>query len=209
MKCIVILLLLLSSYPILAAEGQLLKCLGAEEKEFHLKKDTGPMYDLNQRLIAEMIQIPNADVKGDDLKYICSKSGLSPSWKLLELSIQNGASLFSIDPKTPGMQVQITKGMIDDYTEATKEILLNFISAIQSQSPTPDCLKEEIPELDKFFTDIKYLQEDVDIKTIFKDRDLKIFEKLKDHKKAFQKCQIRADLKKKPKSSSKAAPKKS
>lgn len=209
MKCFVILTLFALTLPAMAREGQLLKCLGAEEKEFHLKKDTGPLYDLNQRLIAEMIQIPNADVGGEDLKHICSKSGLSPSWKLLEASIQKGKELFVMDPNTPGMQAQMTKGMIDDYIEATKEILLNFISAIQTLSPTPDCLKEEIPELDKFFTDIKYLQEDVDIKAIFKGRDLKIFEQLKGYRSAFKKCQSRAALKKKPKSSSVEAPKKS
>ncbi len=201
MKCIVILAFIAFSLPTLASgERELLKCLGQEEKEFHLKKDTGPLYDLNQRLIAEMIQIPQADISGDALKQICSKSGLSVSWKLLESSIQKGKGLFTIAAGTPGMQAQMTNGMIEDYIEATKEILLNFISAIQTLSPTPTCLKEEIPELDKFFTDIKYLQEDVDIKTIFQGRDLKIFEKLKGYKAAFKKCHDKANVKKKPKS---------
>ena len=97
--------------------------------------------------------------------------------------------------------------MIDDYIEATREILLNFISAIQMQSPTPTCLKEEIPKLDAFFTDIKYLQEDVDMSDIFKGKDQKIFEKLKNYPLAFEKC--RARLKKKAKPSSTDAAKKS
>ncbi len=101
----------------------------------------------------------------------------------------------------------MTKGMIDDYMEGTREILLNFINQIQMLSPTPTCLKEEIPELNNFFIEIKYLQEDVDLKQIFEGKDEKIFEKLKNYPLAFEKC--RADLKKKAKSKSTAAPRKS
>lgn len=209
MKCIVILIILGLSTLCLGAERQLLKCLGAEEKQFHLSKDMGPLYDLNQRLIAEMVQIPNADVKTEDMKHICSKSGLSPSWKLLEASILKGKKLFVIDSEASGMQVQMTEGMIGDYVEITKEILVSFVSAIQAISPTPTCLKEEVPQLDALFTDIKYLQEDVDIQVVFKGRDLTIFEKLKNYKAIFKKCQGRMSLKKNPKSESKAAPKKS
>ena len=100
----------------------------------------------------------------------------------------------------------MTEGMIEDYVEATREILLSFIAQIQSISPTPNCLKEEIPELDQFFNEIKYLQEDIDTKKIFEGKDQKIFEKLKNYPQAFEKC--RARLKKKLKSESKAAPKK-
>jgi hypothetical protein len=106
-----------------------------------------------------------------------------------------------------GMQREMTMGMIDDYVDATKEILLSFISQIQSLAPSASCLKEEIPELDQFFTEIKYLQEDVDMQTLFKGKDLKIFEKLKNYPLAFEKC--RARLKKNVKPSSKEALKKS
>ena len=54
-----VIVFLLNSAAAFGRTPELLKCLGAEEKAFHLKKDTGPSYDLNQRLIAEIIQIPN------------------------------------------------------------------------------------------------------------------------------------------------------
>lgn len=208
MKCIVIACSLIMSLNLWASrDRQILKCLGEEERHFHLKKETGPVYDLNQRLIAEMIQIPHVEINNDDYRAICSGQKFSESWKLLELSILKGRDLFVISNKVAGMQKDMALGMVDDYVEATREILLTFISQIQTQSPTPTCLKEEIPTLDNFFVEIKYLQEDVDMKTIFKGKDQKFFEELKNYPLAFNKC--RARLKKKPKSPSTEAPKKS
>lgn len=208
MKCVVILFSLTMALNLWASrDRQILKCLGEEERRFHLKKDTGPVYDLNQRLIAEMLQIPYVELNNADYLTICSGQKFSESWKLLELSIVKGRDLFVISDKVGGMQRDMTLGMIDDYVEATREILLTFISQIQAQSPTPTCLKEEIPSLDNFFVEIKYLQEDVDMKSIFKGKDQKIFGELKNYPLAFEKC--RARLKKKPKSPSTAAPKKS
>lgn len=209
MKCMVIASLLLLSFTSQAArdERQLLMCLGEEEKKFHLKKDTGPLYDLNQRLISEMIQIPKAELTAEDYAEICSKSTFSASWKLLELSITRGNKIFHLPSDVTGTQRSISQSMIDDYIEGSKELFLTFVSQIQALAPTADCLKEEIPALNNFFTDIKYLQEDVDIQKIFRGRDVKIFQKLKDYPQAFSRCRER--LKKKLKSESKPAAKKS
>lgn len=209
MKCLVITGLFCLSLPLLAVrdERQLLKCLGAEEKQFHLKKETGPLYDLNQRMISEMIQIPKAELDQEYFDQICSKDSYSPSLILLELSIKKGPEIFNVPDSLGKAQKQMAVGMVDDYIEATKEIFLNLITQIQAQAPSPTCLKEEIPELDNFFSDIKYLQEDVDMKAIFAKRDVKIFRKLKSYPQAFDKCRER--IKKKLKSESKAADKKS
>jgi hypothetical protein len=203
MKIVILASMLFPCFLAMAAkdERQLLKCLGQEEKEFHLKKQTGPLYDLNQKMISEMLQIPTADIAAEDFKAICENPRMSPSWKLLELSMIKGKKLFVIPENVTGMQRQMAVGMLDDYLEATKEILLGFISQIQSHAPTPQCLKEEIPQLDEVLTEIKYLQEDVDIKKIFAGRDVKIFERLKDYPAAFEKCRQRL-MRKNPKSES-------
>lgn len=203
MKCLVIALLFLTSAAALAArdERQLLKCLGDEEKKFHQKKDTGPLYDLNQRLISEMIQIPRAELTPEDYAEICSRSTFSASWKLLELTIVRGNKIFHLPKDLTGIQRSISQSMVDDYVENAREIFLTFISQLQALAPTPGCLKEEIPALDTFFTDIKYLQEDVDIQQIFRGRDVKIFQNLRDYPQAFERCRER--LKKKLKSESK------
>lgn len=200
MKCLVILSLILSLGQALAAEGDLLKCLGREEKRLHLKKDTGPVYDLNQRLIGEMVQIPHAQLNSDSLKEVCSSDNYSESWKLLEITGKRGKEIFTLSDRVPGMQREITASMIADFVDSSREILINFITAIQSTAPTPHCLKEEIPQLGEFFYNIKYLQEDVDLKRIFEGKDQKIFSQLKDYPQAFERCAAR--LKKKAKSGS-------
>ncbi len=188
------------------AANPLLVCLGAEEKRLHQNKNTGPIYDLNQRITAEMIQIPGLSVSNEDFNLICGKKSYSESWKLLELSLRKGKNLFVIPASVTGLQRSITEGMIEDYVRESKEILLTFISQVQTISPTPDCLLEEIPELNKFFTQIKYLQEDIDIKRIMAGKDTKIFDKIKDYPAAFQRCRER--LKKKASPGSEASAKK-
>ena len=200
------LILLFTTLPVLARDLRLLKCLGEEEKRFHQKKDTGPIFDLNKRLISEILQIPNVRVVPDDLKAICDSK--NESWNLLHASMIKTKKLFIIPSEVTGMQKEVTLGMIDDYVDATKEIFLSLIAQIQTKSPTPTCLTEEIPELEAFFTDIKYLQEDIDIQTIFKGRDQKIFDKLKNYRSAFKACKSRIKIKKKASSPSTSEPKK-
>ena len=198
MKCLISIIALIISTTTWSRDRQLLKCLGEEEKQFHLNKDTGPFYDLNQRLIAEMVQIPRAEINSDDYLAICTGQKRSESLRLLEHSLKRGKAIFTIPSDVQGIQRDMTQGMIDDYFDAVREILLNFISQIQANSPTPTCLKEEIPDLDKFFNEIKYLQEDVDLKNIFKDKDQQIFDKLKNYPLAFEKCRTRLKKKLKP-----------
>ncbi|HXH76316.1 MAG TPA: hypothetical protein VNJ08_15195 [Bacteriovoracaceae bacterium] len=197
---------LLFSSVVSARSPELLKCLGTEEKNFHLKKDIGPSYDLNQKMIAEILQVPNATIDQQSLKEICGAKG-KESWKLLQLSLTKGKKIFVISESLEGMQMDMTNGMIDDYLEATREILLNLIAQIQALAPTPDCLTQEIPTLGLFFQDLKYLQEEVDTAKLFKGRDEKIFNALRSYPKAIKRCQER--LKKKLKSASTVKPKKS
>jgi hypothetical protein len=209
MKCIIFGFLFLLSFPTFATrdERQLIKCLGAEEKIFHQKKQIGPLYDLNQRLISEMIQIPKAELDAEFYHEMCETKAQSPSLKLLELTLRMGKEIFEVPEEVQGTQRQVAQGMIDDYIESSKEIFLNFMTQIQALAPSATCIKEEIPQVDAFYTDIKYLQEDVDMKNIFAGRDVKIFKKLLDYPQAFDRCRLR--IKKKLKSESKAAPKKS
>lgn len=200
MKCLVILFVFISFGPAWSKDSELLKCLGKEERRLHVSKKTGPLYDLNQRLISEMVQIPQAEFNPAFLKQICAAGSFSESWKLLEVSIKNGKELFTVPNSLKGMQGEVTLSMINDYLDSTREILISFINAIQMVSPTPACLKEEIPELDAFFYEIKYLQEDVDLKRIFQGKDQKIFDQLKGYSTAFDRCRVR--LKKKAKSGS-------
>jgi hypothetical protein len=190
-----------------AIDKEILHCLGKEEKLLHLQKDTGPIYDLNQKIIGELIQIPSIQINSSDLKLICAEEDFSPSWKLLELSITKGKDIFVIANDISGVQKNMTEQMINDYLEAVREIFLGVISQIQSLSPTPDCLSKEIPVLNQFFMEVKYLQEEVDLKTLFSKKDQRILQLLKNYPSAFEKC--REDLRKKTKSGSTEEAKKS
>jgi hypothetical protein len=207
MQCLIYFFILAFSFSTYAAKDQraLLKCLAQEEKKFHLTKYKGPLYELNQRLISEIIQIPQAELTSDDFKQICSASSRSPSLKLLELTITRKNKIFHLPDTTTNGQRSVSLGMIDDFIESSREIFLNFIAQIQANAPSPTCLKEEIPQLDLFFTEIKYLQEDVDIEKIFRGREKVIFKKLKNYPQAFERCRER--VKKKLKSESKGAKK--
>lgn len=202
MKYFLILLIALKSSGLLA-QADLLKCLGNEEKRFHLNKRQGPVYDLNQKLISEIVQIPGANLKPSILRDVCQPGQFSESWKLLEHTLKEGKSIFVFKNKA---NAELASGMADDYIEASREILVGFINAIQTEAPSADCLRTEIPKLGDFFFKIKTLQEDVDMKQVFDQYDVKIFEQLKNYPSAFQRCQRR--LKKKTSSGVVSDPKK-
>ncbi len=195
MKWFLLLFLLSPSY-LFSRTHDLLKCLGDEEKKLHLTKTTGPTYELNQKLIAEIVQIPQLQISAFNLNKIC-QSSLGPSWKLLELSLFEGEKLF-INNET-GMQKNINESMIKDYLEASREILLYLISSIQALSKDPNCLTKNFPSLNEFYVDLKYLQEEVSTEKIFEGREKKIFKNLKKYQKTLKKCQ--AETRKKSNSS--------
>lgn len=200
-KCVTLIYFFASiSFAWPGANQKILECLGKEEKRFHLKKERGPIYDLNQRLISELVQIPDIDLRPEDLVKICSSKQFSESWKLLLLTIKKGKDLFIIPENVSVIQKNMILSLVEEYLEESREILLRFISQIQTLSPTPTCLKKEIPEIDELFTELKYLQTEVETQKLFKGKDEKIFNRLKNYPLAFERC--RARMKKKAKSGS-------
>ena len=179
-------LLLLSTTNLYAATPGILRCLGIEEARLHEQKLTGPIFNLNQRLISELIQIPGVTIHQVDLRRICSGND-HESLKLLEQVLVQGKSLF-INTQT-GMQKSITQGMIDDFIVSSKEIFLNFVSQVQMLSPTPNCLNNNIPKLAKLLEEIKYLEDEVDISQIFAKKEIDIFNRLRDYPLYFKDCE--------------------
>jgi hypothetical protein len=198
-----LILFMVCNSSLLFAQSELLKCLGSEEKRFHLNKRQGPVYELNQKLISEIVQIPGASLKPSVLRNVCKPGQFSESWKLLEHTLKDGKAIFEFRNKA---SAELASGMADDYIEASRDILVGFINSIQAEAPSAECLNQEIPKLGEFFFKIKALQEDVDMKQIFDQYDVRIFEQLKSYPKAFERCQRR--LKKKTKSAVVSDPKK-
>lgn len=178
-------LLLLLSLPSWASSQGILRCLGLEEARLHEKKITGPLFNLNQRLISELVQIPGLRINQFDYRRICNSQG-NESIRLLEQVLIQGKGLF-INTQH-GMQGSITQGMIDEFVIGSKEIFLNFVSQIQMISPTFDCLNKNIPQLPLLLEEIKHLEDEVDIRAIFGKKDLIIFKKIKDYPIYFKSC---------------------
>ncbi|HLT23130.1 MAG TPA: hypothetical protein VKZ84_06795 [Bacteriovoracaceae bacterium] len=184
MKFIYIMLLLFS-LPSWSNSQGILRCLGLEEAKLHENKVSGPLYNLNQKLISELVQIPGVRINQVDYRRICGQG--NESLKLLEQILIQGKSLFINTQQ--GMQKTITQEMIDDFTILSKEIFLNFLAQVQMISPTPHCLNEHIPALPKLMEQIKYLEDEVDIQKIFGKKDLAIFRQLQDYPLYFKACE--------------------
>jgi hypothetical protein len=166
-----------------------LKCLGSEERDYHLKKVSGPRMDLNQKLIAEIIQIPQVSIKPEFIESICH-SKYSPSLRLLELSLISEEKLFYTDGKTDLVN-SINQSMISDYIESSREIFIQFIHQVQAIAPTSNCLEDEIPELKEIFTNLKHAQEEIGVKKILNGKINSIFMKLIRFENILKNCQSR------------------
>lgn len=178
-------IILLFSFSSWSQSEGILRCLGLEEARMHENKESGPLFQLNQRLISELVQIPGLRINRVDYRRICGQG--NESLKLLEQILIQGKSLFINTQQ--GMRRSITDGMIDDFIISSKEIFLNFISSIQMISPTPHCLIQHIPELPKLLERIKYLEDEVELQKIFGNKDLEIFKKLQDYPLYFKACE--------------------
>lgn len=157
------------------AASRLLICLGAQEKKFHLQKASGAYYDLNQRLIGELIQAHQVDANPTLLRLVCQKKKNS-ALHLLQAML--------LDPKgwhviqaAPGPQQELAKELVRELNEGAPEILLNFLAGLQMQAPTSDCLEKHVPGIKKMYEQVKWLQEEVDLVKITnrKKRLAKIF----------------------------------
>jgi Mor family transcriptional regulator len=199
MKWLLMLILISPGTTFAVREQSLLKCLGEEEKALHLKKDLGPTYDLNQKLISEVIQIPKVKIQDSILSSICRSK--SPSWKLMEYSLIQGKALF-LTVSDESLDSSINQSMINDYLDSTREIFIQVINQIQAISPSPDCLEKELPELASFFSDLKYLQEEMSLEKIFNGKIKKILKSLRRYPEAIKNCQERIRKTTKPSSTS-------
>jgi len=207
-----LLIAILSSFSLaaLARPSEALRCLGVEEHAIHKAKSQGPDYQLNQQLISELVQVQNVDLKPEVLQDICKGKGNAASRKLLFLLLDKGPTIFTHSTGLNTLEKTTADSMLDDFMIAVQQIYLGYIASIQQEAPTADCLKKNIPELELFYTDIKYLEEEVETKYLFKDKGLaeKIMKKLSNYPALLKSCQPQK-VKKTDKSLSKPALKKS
>jgi hypothetical protein len=211
MKYLITLTMILTSLHVAAASSEILRCLGVEEQRLHKAKSQGPDYQLNQQLISELVQVQNVDLAPQFLKQVCGPKVVSPSKKFLYLLLDNGKSIFEFRNGISGLEKSIGDSMLDDFMVASQQLVLGYIATIQQESPTADCLKKNIPQLDLLYVDMKYLEEEIETKYLFKKKGLaeKILNKLANYPALFKKCSPQEKVKKTDKSGSSAKRKKS
>lgn len=190
MKYFLNLTILLFSLTAAAAPSELLRCLGSEEQALHKAKSLGPDYQLNQQLISELIQVQNVDLAPEYLTKVCPLKITNPSRRLLALLLDKGPSVFSYKTQMTSLEKSIATSMLEDFMQSVQQSFLSYIASVQQEAPTADCLKKNIPELDLLFVDIKYLEEDVETKYLFKDKGLaeKIMTKLLNYPVMLKSC---------------------
>jgi hypothetical protein len=186
--------------------SQLLLCLGEEEKALHQSKTTGAVYDLNQRIIGELILINGLEGSADLVKGACGAKGSAAVWVMREMLLRP-KSWFVLKPQNSTMENSISVELVKDLNMIVPEILLTYISMLQAESATPDCLEKHIPGLKKLHLDVRFLQEEVDLTKITKSekRLAKIFARLSTPAPIQQKCREEAQRKLKSKKTDKGS----
>ena len=164
----------------MAAPKPFMVCLGTEEAYIHKNKIGGAYYKLNQTIISALVQLSDTtQMNPANLKVICSKRFVS--LEILKLLMTEKESIFyTTKGKKDIRQLSVDKHSINELQEKSIHIFISFINSIQAQLNGPHCLTKKIPELNKFFEQMRYTLEDVGVKSIIK--TLKnpkvIFEKL-------------------------------
>ncbi len=193
MKGFLLCFMLFSSLPLAGwsrpGPSRLMYCLGQQEKFFHLKKQTGPFYELNQNLMGELIQIPGVEASAVLLNRICKPSTMAPLY-LLEAIVLDPRDWYTFKSDLEPQRRTIAVELMKEFRQMSPEILLTFLASLQMIMPTADCLEKHIPGLSKMYHDVKWLQEEMDLKkiTLGHKRLIPLFSRLQKYQDFAQEC---------------------
>lgn len=193
---------LLFGSQIYAAPNLLLQCLAKEETGLHKEKSQGSLYRLNQEFINELASTNDISLKKHFIDEICDSKKHSPSVGLLRLLllVENDIYDFSLSEVEPIMR-PFKMGYINEFQKQIPRLFVQYLSGLQAEMATPDCLNKFIPELATFNERLKYLEEEMSTHEVLRDKGKieKIFGRLENIKSIQKDCQLeaKARLKKK------------
>lgn len=177
--------LVLSSSDISAAPNLLLQCLAKEETQLHKQKSQGALYRLNQDFLNELASSNDITLKKNFVDEICTpgKQALkhSPSVGLLRLLLIKESDIYDLSLSEVESSMRSFKmAYISEFQKQVPRLFVQFVSGLQAEMPTSDCLARAIPELEFFNERLKYLEEEVTIGEVMKDKKKidRIFTKL-------------------------------
>lgn len=185
-------LVLLYGTEIYAAPNLLLQCLAKEEALLHKEKNQGVLYRLNQEFINELASSNDINLKKEFIDQICQSKQHSPSVALLRLLLIKESEIYdlSLSEVEPGMR-PFKMGYLNEFQKQIPRLFIQYVSGLQAEMATPDCLSRAIPEIEVFNERLKYLEEEMGTSEMIRDKSRieRIFNKLQNIKAIRKNCE--------------------
>ncbi|TDJ09005.1 MAG: hypothetical protein E2O68_00970 [Deltaproteobacteria bacterium] len=174
----------------------ILECLGQEELLIHKNEVVGPIKYLNLQLVNNFASFSNITIKKAYLNGICKNPDYSPSVALLKDIMLNGMDLYVIS-REENQQVQDV-ATIESFLNEIPHIFFSYLSKLQNEAATPDCLAKRVKHLKEFTDNIFYLESESSARDIFqqKKKVSELFEDLQNLDKFWKDCKKEALAKK-------------
>lgn len=183
-------ILMYSTSP-LAGKNLLLQCLAKEEEILFKKTKQDALFRLNQEFVNELASSNDITIKSHLINEICHSQTYSPSVGLLRLLMLKEHEIFDLSLSDVDPQLRPFKmGYIHEFQKQIPRIFISYISALQLEMSTPNCLEKRIPELKGLSESLKYLEMETTTKTLMADKKKieAIFVKLQAIKSIQQSC---------------------
>lgn len=185
------LMLLISFKEVQASQNKLLQCLAKEEERIHKNKVHFSQAKLNQDLVNELASSNDILIKEKYLEEICNNPSFPPSVNLLRHLLIYENEIY--DLRFTGLEESMKSfkiSYINEFKKQVPNIFITYVSSINAQMPDAYCLERHIPEIKKFNEKVKYLEDELTINDLIKDKkQIKaIFNKLTSAKKIKEKC---------------------
>lgn len=186
------------STEIHATPNMLLRCLAKEEEKLTKKNTQNALYRLNQEFVNELASSNDIMLKKTYVDQICYSKEYSPSVGLLRLLLLKEHELYDLSLSGVDASMRPFKmGYINEFQKQVPRMLINYLSGLQAELATPDCLEKNISELKGFNEKIKYLEENLTTHQLITQKDKldSIFKKLKGFYEIKLKCKAIAQKK--------------
>ena len=165
-----------------ASPNLLLQCLAKEEASLHKKEVQNALFRLNQEFVNELASSNDIKLKKVYVDEICQSKDYSPSVGLLRLLLMKEHEIYDLSLSSVDISMRPFKmGYINEFQKQVPRMFIQYLSGLQSELATPNCLIKAIPELKGFIEKIRYLEEEVSTHHLIidKKRISIIFTKLK------------------------------
>ena len=180
----------MTSASIAAPLNPLIECLGKEELKLHKSKKTGPVYKLNQLFLNDLVSAGDISLKEKYFKRVCINPKFTPSVDLMrEILISD--DIFILSKEVINVSIRnFQLSTIEEIKRVIPHIFFSYLSSLQAQTATPNCLTKYIPELKYFQDQFKYLESELETSPLLNEKKkiLNIFDALTRFPEIKRKC---------------------